>query len=83
MVIKARKNTAVCIVCHKVIDVGNHPSYGQFIICQHCDTELEIVDLNPIMLDWPMYDEDRYTDLDLDDFSRKKPFKLSSSRESG
>jgi len=64
-----QKNTAVCLSCQQVIKVGDHPKFGQIIVCKYCDTELEIIDLNPVVLDWPYYEDDyAYEDSDYDTY---------------
>jgi alpha-aminoadipate carrier protein LysW len=56
--------SAVCSQCGSSISVGTQPKLGKLVTCSECGTELEIVWLNPLELDFPLeedeYDEDDY-----------------------
>ena len=49
---------AECPQCGKEISVGLQPRIGQQVTCANCDSELEVVWLDPLELDWPMLDLD-------------------------
>lgn len=59
---KSTKNTVACISCDAYINVGAHPEIGQLLVCNQCDAELEIIDLDPLTLDWPMYEDAEESD---------------------
>ena len=42
---------AYCPDCDGSIDLRS-PRVGQLLFCPHCDTEVEVVDINPLELDW-------------------------------
>jgi lysine biosynthesis protein LysW len=48
---------AVCPDCGETIDMASHPKIGQRVTCRNCDEILEVVDVNPVELDWA-YDDD-------------------------
>ena len=49
-----------CIACNQKISLGASPRKWQIITCHNCGSELEIIQLKPPVLDWPLdvYDED-------------------------
>ena len=49
---------AECPQCEKDVAVGSHPAIGKVVRCDGCRVELEIVQLDPIELDWPLIDDD-------------------------
>ena len=55
---------AECPQCGKLVAVGSHPTMGKPIDCESCGAELEVVWLDPLELDWQLFDEDE----DADDF---------------
>ena len=82
--------TAECLYCGEDVYVGRNPQVGNFITCDGCDSQFEIIDLEPIMVDWPYYEDDYIQELDLyktsmmnriidleDTFPRKKAKPLS------
>jgi hypothetical protein len=48
------------------MDVGVNPTIGKFITCKNCESVYEIINIDPVMIDWPYYDDDDFFD-DLDD----------------
>ena len=67
--------TANCLDCGSEIILKKPPQTGQLVTCNHCGTELQVVWLDPLELDWPYmddYDEDDeeydYDDDDDDDY---------------
>ena len=63
---------ADCPACGAQINIGLKPRMGQRIKCTACSTELEVVWLEPIELDWP-YDEDD----DEDEFDEEDDYEES------
>ena len=60
----------ICPGCGARIRFQNKIEMGEFIVCQECGDELEVVSLTPIKLDWAYadpYDED--DEWDEDDFN--------------
>ena len=49
-----------CIACHQKISLGTSSRKWQIITCHNCGRELEIIQLKPPVLDWPLdeYEED-------------------------
>ena len=63
---------AECPQCGYEISVGSQPRIGQPVTCPNpsCNSELEVVWLDPLELDWPMLDldeEEEDDDLDKDE----------------
>ena len=57
------KNTmAYCPECDSKVNLKKSPRLGDIIVCKACETSLEVVELNPLELDWAF--EDAYTDDD-------------------
>lgn len=46
-----KKRTSRCPSCGEKISVGDRPKIGQYLLCSICDEMVEIVNLDPIMLD--------------------------------
>lgn len=60
--------SAYCPDCDEKI-VLNNPRVGQKLFCPHCDTEVEVIGIDPLDLDWAYdmsYDDD-WDDEDEDD----------------
>jgi lysine biosynthesis protein LysW len=55
-----------CPLCGEKIKVGSKPWIGQEVMCPACDAILEVVELNPLSLDWP-YDDEGYYEANYDD----------------
>ena len=47
-----KKGMGKCPSCGEYIYLGDRARIGQFITCSSCEDELEIIRLNPIILDW-------------------------------
>ncbi|MDH5505621.1 MAG: lysine biosynthesis protein LysW [Anaerolineae bacterium] len=62
---------ANCPYCEAGVGLDSKPKMGQRVTCGNCKTELEVVWLDPVELDWPMdsfEDEDEYEyDYDYDE----------------
>jgi transcription initiation factor IIE alpha subunit len=46
-----KKRTSRCPSCGEKISVGDQPKIGQYLLCSICDEKVEIVNLDPIILD--------------------------------
>ena len=44
-----------CLDCDRAIDLGHDPQVGQRAVCPHCETRLEVINLDPMEVDW-VYD---------------------------
>lgn len=54
---KPKKVTVECLSCSEDIYVGRNPKVGSFVTCDNCDVEFEIIDLEPVMVDWPYFED--------------------------
>lgn len=65
---KPRQNDTLvsCLLCNKVIDLGFNYKVGKFITCKNCEMVYEIINIDPVMIDWPYYDadDDFYDDIE-------------------
>ena len=50
--------SAVCSQCRSSISVGAQPKLGKLVTCSECGTELEIIWMNPVELDFPLEEDD-------------------------
>ena len=57
---KAKMPQGKCPSCSRAVYVGTKPNIGDIIICKRCYAELQIVDFNPIILEWATDDSDYY-----------------------
>lgn len=72
---KPKKSSVACLSCGESIHIGSNTKVGSTVVCQVCEAELLIVNLNPFKVEWPEFDDD-YGDFeddepiyeDLDDF---------------
>lgn len=46
-----KKRTSRCPSCGEKISIGDRPKIGQYLLCSICDETVEIVSLDPIVLD--------------------------------
>ena len=53
---------ADCPSCGAKVTIGLNPKMGQLLICSKCKTEIEVVWLDPVELDWPYDDDDDFDD---------------------
>jgi lysine biosynthesis protein LysW len=60
---EARSVSAVCPDCGRAIQIKSPVRMGQEIACPHCDAELEVIETDPVELDW-IYEDDVYEDED-------------------
>lgn len=63
MVTKSIKAIVECLYCGEDIQININPKTGSFITCNKCSSQFEIIDLEPVTIDWPYYDDD-YSDDD-------------------
>jgi len=60
-----------CPMCGAGVSVAANVKQGDIVFCDACDAELEVVNVKPLELDWPLddfdYDEDDYDDYDDDE----------------
>ena len=61
------KILAECPSCGEMVFFDKNPELGQFRICQFCEEKLEVIELDPILLDFPMEDEDYDGEFDYED----------------
>jgi alpha-aminoadipate carrier protein LysW len=65
-----------CPSCGENVNVSDKPKMGQRVVCKECDTELEVVWLDPLELDWPMDEYERDDDddsfEDMDDYDEEE-----------
>jgi hypothetical protein len=48
-------STIFCLDCEREIDLGPSPTIGQRLVCPNCEVAMEIINLDPLELDW-IYD---------------------------
>jgi lysine biosynthesis protein LysW len=58
------KARATCPNCGEKTSVGERPKNGQILVCKYCGIDLEVVNLDPLILDWPYYPDDTWMELD-------------------
>ncbi len=57
---------AVCPSCGASVKVKATPKIGMSVTCSSCSTELDVVWLDPLELDWPIEDDDELDDFEED-----------------
>lgn len=55
---KSRRTTVDCLACGEDVYVGQNPIIGRIIICHGCNSRFEIIDVEPVMVDWPGSEDD-------------------------
>lgn len=55
---------AVCPSCGASVSIKGTPKIGMHVTCKSCDTEVEVVWLDPLELDWPMDEYEGEDDAD-------------------
>lgn len=50
--------TAYCPDCDSEIYFSKRPALGQTVICKECNAHLEVVETDPIELDWALEEEE-------------------------
>ena len=43
---------AICPSCGEWVKLPDHPKIGQKITCLQCEADLEVIEVNPVELDW-------------------------------
>ena len=56
MVTKSMKAVVECLYCGEDIQIYTNPKSGSFVTCNKCSSQFEIIDIEPVMIDWPYYD---------------------------
>lgn len=52
-------------MCAAAVPLPEKVAVGSLVYCPECDAELEVLNLNPVELDWPLEDfEDEQFDFD-------------------
>ena len=57
---RSKKMIVGCLACEDEIFVGRDSKIGSYIYCNTCDAEFQIIDIKPVLIDWP--DDDDYYD---------------------
>ena len=57
-----KSRTAFCPSCDHPIHISGSARLAQKFLCKECRTELEVVELNPLTLDWAFDFEDTADD---------------------
>lgn len=57
---------AICPSCGEWVKLPDHPKIGQKITCLECEADLEVIEVDPVELDWA-YIEGELDDEDLDE----------------
>jgi lysine biosynthesis protein LysW len=56
--------TAFCLDCGYSVSLGPQATEGQMITCPNCDAQLEVINLDPLELDWaylePIMDDEKW-----------------------
>ena len=61
------KVIAECPSCGEMVLFGKNPKLGELITCRECEEELEVISLEPILLDFPLEDGEYDEEFDYDD----------------
>ena len=64
----SKKETVECLACDEDVYVGRNPKVGHFVTCHNCDATFQIIDIDPVLIDWP-YDEDDAEYEDYEDYN--------------
>ncbi len=51
-------STAICPACDESIILNTEPKLDEKVRCPHCRTDLLIVELDPVELDWDDFEDD-------------------------
>lgn len=62
---KHKKMKVECLSCDNDIYIGDYPKVNKFITCKSCENVFEIINIDPILIDWPYFDDDYIDDEDL------------------
>ena len=61
--IRPQKDTVECLVCEEHVYVGRNPKIGSLVTCHNCDANFQVIDIEPVLIDWP-FDEDEDDEFD-------------------
>ena len=50
---------AYCPDCDETIVLNPTPKVGKRLTCPHCDTDLEVISVDPVELDWVYEESDK------------------------
>jgi DNA-directed RNA polymerase subunit RPC12/RpoP len=51
-------STAICPACDESIILNAEPKLDQKVRCPHCRTDLIVVEVEPVELDWDDFEDD-------------------------
>ncbi|MBN1178152.1 MAG: lysine biosynthesis protein LysW [Anaerolineae bacterium] len=51
---------AICPSCGEDIKLRDNLKIAQTVVCPYCETDLEVIDLDPVELDWAYYDDEEW-----------------------
>ncbi|NSW53172.1 MAG: hypothetical protein HPY85_11760 [Anaerolineae bacterium] len=62
--------TVKCLSCGEPIEIEFKPYKGDFVECEHCGMEFEIVSVTPLKITWAEFEDDMEyeEDEDFDEF---------------
>jgi lysine biosynthesis protein LysW len=49
--------TAICPSCGEDVKITGQPKIGQEVICPHCEDYLEVIEVDPVELNWSLDEE--------------------------
>jgi len=58
---------AICPSCGEWVKLPDHPKIGQKITCMECEADLEVIEVNPVELDWAFMEDEFDDEEDWDD----------------
>jgi alpha-aminoadipate carrier protein LysW len=58
---------AACPGCDQNIFLRRNPKLGDIVYCDNCEADLEVVNINPIELDWPWEEDETEDEFDEED----------------
>jgi alpha-aminoadipate carrier protein LysW len=58
---------AACPGCDQNIFLRRNPKLGDIVYCDNCEADLEVVNINPIELEWPWEEDETEDELDAED----------------
>ena len=56
-----------CLDCEREIDLGPRPQVEQRVTCSHCEITFEVINIDPLELDW-VYDGPMTEPIEFDDW---------------
>ncbi len=65
---REEKQVLECLFCSEEINIKGNPKIGVMVECSNCESLFEIVEVNPVSIDWPYYGDDFIDDDDFFDF---------------